>query len=69
MRMAQQDLCREVVLVDVVPGLAEGLALDLNQSAPIERFATRVVGTTDYGPTANSDVDRDDGRAGRGSPA
>jgi len=56
MRLAQQDLCREVVLVDVVPGLAQGLALDLNQSAPVEGFATRVVGTTDYGPTANSDV-------------
>jgi malate dehydrogenase len=56
MRLAQADVCREVVLVDVVPGLAEGLALDLNQSAPIERFATRVIGTTDYGPTANSDV-------------
>lgn len=56
MRIAQQDVCRELVLVDVVPGLAEGLALDLNQSAPIERFATRLVGTTDYAATANSDV-------------
>ena len=56
MRIAQQDLCREVVLVDVVPGLAEGLALDLNQSAPIEQFATRLIGTTSYEATANSDV-------------
>ncbi len=56
MRIAQQDLCREVVLVDVVPGLAEGLALDLNQSAPIEGFATRVTGTSGYAATANSDV-------------
>jgi malate dehydrogenase len=56
MRIAQLDLCREVVLVDVVPGLAEGLALDLNQSAPIERFATRVVGSSGYAATANSDV-------------
>jgi malate dehydrogenase len=56
MRLAQGDVCDEVVLVDVVPGLAEGLALDLGQSAPIEGFATRVVGTVDYGPTANSDV-------------
>jgi malate dehydrogenase len=56
MRIAQLDLCREVVLVDVVPGLAEGLALDLNQSAPIERFATRVTGSSGYAATANSDV-------------
>jgi malate dehydrogenase len=56
MRLAQGDVCGEVVLVDVVPGLAEGLALDLGQSAPIEGFTTRVTGTTDYGPSANSDV-------------
>jgi malate dehydrogenase len=56
MRIAQLDLCREVVLVDVVPGLAEGLALDLNQSAPIEGFSTRIVGTASYAATANSDV-------------
>ena len=48
MRIAESDVCREVVLVDMAPGLAEGLALDLGQSAPIEGFRTRITGTTDY---------------------
>jgi malate dehydrogenase len=56
MRIAQSDICREVVLVDVAPGLAEGLALDLGQSAPIEGFRTRITGSTSYEATANSDV-------------
>jgi malate dehydrogenase len=56
MRIAQSDVCREVVLVDVAPGLAEGLALDLGQSAPIEGFRTRVTGSSGYEATANSDV-------------
>ena len=34
------------MLTDVVEGKAEGLALDLNQSRPIEGFETRVIGTT-----------------------
>lgn len=55
-RIAQADYADEVVLVDVVEGLPQGLALDLNQSRPVERFATTVVGTNDYGPTAGSDV-------------
>jgi malate dehydrogenase len=56
MRIAESDICREVVLVDVAPGLAEGLALDLGQSAPIEGFRTRITGSAGYEPTANSDV-------------
>ena len=56
MRIAESDVCREVVLVDVAPGLAEGLALDLGQSAPIEGFRTRITGSTGYEATANSDV-------------
>ena len=56
MRIAESGICREVVLVDVAPGLAEGLALDLGQSAPIEGFRTRITGSTGYEATANSDV-------------
>jgi malate dehydrogenase len=56
MRIAESDVCREVVLVDIAPGLAEGLALDLGQSAPIEGFRTRITGSTGYEATANSDV-------------
>ena len=55
-RLAEMDLVDEVVLTDIVEGLPQGLALDMNQSAPIQGFTTRVVGSNDYGPTAGSDV-------------
>ena len=46
----------DIVLVDVVEGLAEGKALDLAQAAPLERFDVRIVGTQDFAATADSDV-------------
>jgi malate dehydrogenase len=55
-RIAEKDLADEVVMTDIVDGLPQGLALDINQSAPVERFETRVVGTNDYADTAGSDV-------------
>ena len=58
-RLAEYDIFDTVVLTDIVEGKAEGLALDMNQSRPIEGFETRVVGQT-TGPTA---------RATRPSPA
>jgi malate dehydrogenase len=56
MRVAQRNLADEVVMVDIVEGLPQGLALDMNQSAPIEGFEPVVRGTNDYGDTAGSDV-------------
>lgn len=44
----------DVVLVDVVDGLAQGKALDISQSAPIEGFSVSVTGTTDFGAMAGS---------------
>ncbi|HVM36474.1 MAG TPA: malate dehydrogenase [Actinomycetota bacterium] len=55
-RVAEQNLCDEVVMIDIVEGLPQGLALDINQSAPVEGFETLVVGTNDYRDTAASDV-------------
>jgi malate dehydrogenase len=52
---AQRDL-GDVVLVDVVEGLAEGKALDLTQAGPVLGFAAKVSGTTGYAPTAGSDL-------------
>lgn len=46
----------DVVLVDIVPGMPQGKALDLAEAAPVEGFDVRVVGTNDYAETANSDV-------------
>ena len=43
-------------MIDIVEGLPQGLALDINQSAPVERFSTHVTGTNDYADTAGSDL-------------
>lgn len=45
-RLAEYDIFDTVVLTDIVEGKPEGLALDLNQSRPIEGFETKVVGVT-----------------------
>lgn len=55
-RLAAEDILDEVVLTDIVEGLPQGLALDMNQSRPIEKYRTLVVGTNDYAATAGSDV-------------
>jgi malate dehydrogenase len=56
MRVAQKGLADEVVMVDIVEGMPQGLALDMNQSSPIESFEPVLRGTNDYGDTAASDV-------------
>lgn len=53
LRIAQRGLA-DVCLVDVVEGLPQGLALDMAQSAPIERFEVSITGTNDYKDTAGS---------------
>ena len=55
-RVAEQNLADEVVMIDIVEGLPQGLALDINQSAPTEGFESHVTGTNDYADTAGSDV-------------
>ncbi len=45
-RLAEYDIFETVVLTDIVEGKPEGLALDMNQSRPVEGFETRVVGQT-----------------------
>lgn len=55
-RLAAMDIVDEVVLTDIVEGLPQGLALDMNQSRPVEKYRTLVVGTNDYADTAGSDV-------------
>ncbi|HVN11747.1 MAG TPA: malate dehydrogenase [Kineosporiaceae bacterium] len=45
-RLAEYDIFEKVVLTDIRDGWAEGLALDLNQSRPVEGFETEVVGRT-----------------------
>ncbi len=45
-RLAEYDVFETVVLTDIVDGKPEGLALDMNQSRPVEGFETTVVGVT-----------------------
>ncbi|MEO6693735.1 MAG: malate dehydrogenase [Ignavibacteria bacterium] len=55
--IAQKELVKEVVLVDIKPGTAEGKALDIWQTAGINNYDTRVTGVTDdYTKTADSEV-------------
>src|SRR4030042_1360881 len=46
----------DVVLIDIVEGLAKGRALDSQQSAPVRRYDTNIKGTTDFAEMADSDV-------------
>src|SRR5713226_7520364 len=56
MRVVQRGLADDVVMIDIVEGLPQGLALDMRESAPIEGFEPRVRGTNDYADTAGSDL-------------
>lgn len=62
MRLAEYDVFETVVLTDIVEGKPEGLALDMNQSRPVEGFETKIVGQTTgpngegYEAIAGSDV-------------
>src|SRR5271170_3068590 len=55
-RLAESDLARELVLVDIVDGLPQGKALDIQESAPILGFSTRVTGSTSLDAIAGADV-------------
>src|SRR5205807_3750020 len=55
-RIAEKELARSVVMVDVVEGIPQGKALDQWQSAPIEGFDSRVIGTNGYEESAGSDL-------------
>jgi malate dehydrogenase len=55
-RIAEKELAREVVLVDIVDGLPQGKALDEMEASPIEGFDTEIIGTNDYKDTENSDI-------------
>jgi malate dehydrogenase len=56
MRVVQKGLADDVVMIDIVEGLPQGLALDMRQSAPIEAFEPNIRGTNDYADTGGSDV-------------
>jgi len=55
-KCAEKALAAEIVLIDVVEGRPQGIALDLNQAAAIEGLGAEVVGTNDPARTADSDL-------------
>jgi malate dehydrogenase len=55
-RLAEKELAREVVLVDILEGIPQGKGLDQWQSGPVESFDSRIVGANDYGPAAGSEI-------------
>lgn len=55
-KCAEKELAREVVLIDVLEGRPQGIALDLNQAAAVEGYGTRVIGTNDPAATAGSEL-------------
>src|SRR3954449_6465145 len=62
LRLAEYDVFDTVVLSDIVEGKPEGLALDMNQSRPIEGFGAKLVGVptgadgSGYEQSADSDI-------------
>ncbi len=55
--IARLELCHELVLVDIKEGLAEGKAMDMNQTAALLGFDTKITGyTNDYSKTSGSEV-------------
>jgi malate dehydrogenase len=55
-RLAEMELAREVVMIDIADGIPQGKALDQWESAPVEGFDTRVTGSTSYDDAAGSGI-------------
>jgi len=55
-RLAEKELAREIVLVDILEGIPVGKGLDQTQSGPVEGFDSRVIGTNDYELAAGSEL-------------
>jgi len=55
-RLAEYDLFDAVALVDIIEGRPQGIALDINQSRPIEGFETTLLGSNDYDVTEGSEI-------------
>jgi malate dehydrogenase len=55
-RVAEKELAREVVLIDVVEGIPQGKGLDQWETAPIEGFDSRVFGSNGYEEAAGSGI-------------
>ncbi len=55
-RLAEMELAREIVLIDIVEGIPQGKGLDQWESAPVLGFDSHVIGANDYQEAADSDL-------------
>ena len=55
-RLAEKELARDVVLIDIVEGIPQGKGLDQWESAPVEGFDSHIIGANDYEEAADSDL-------------
>jgi len=56
LRLLEDRVADDLVVVDVIEGLAKAVALDLGQSAPLRGYPMRIVGGSEYSPTEGSDL-------------
>lgn len=54
--LAKAELCHEIALIDIKEGIPQGTALDIQESAPVFGFDTRLTGHNEMGALANSDL-------------
>jgi malate dehydrogenase len=54
--IAEKDMCREIALLDINKGAAEGAALDIQEVAPLFKYDTRLYGGNDGSLMADSDL-------------
>ncbi len=55
-RVAEKELAEQVILIDILEGVPMGKALDQWQSAPVEGYDTRIIGSNDYGPAEGAEM-------------
>jgi malate dehydrogenase len=55
-RVAEKELCEEVILIDILEGVPMGKALDQWQSAPVELYDTRIIGANDYAAAEGAEM-------------
>ncbi|MCX7835256.1 MAG: malate dehydrogenase [bacterium] len=56
LRIADQELANEIILLDILEGIPQGKGLDIWQSGPVQLYDTKVKGTNTYDDTVNSDI-------------
>jgi malate dehydrogenase len=54
-RLAERDYA-DLVMVDIVEGLPQGKALDLNEAGPVVQYEPNIIGTNTYDETSGSDI-------------